>query len=80
MLTAIILLPLLPALALAIPGTTRIAARLVALLTTGLTFAMVVSLTVRLDRDASALQFVDEYSWADTAALNWAARAAATSR
>jgi len=70
--TAIILLPLLAALSLLIPGTTRVASRLVALFATGLTFAMVVSLTVRLDRDAAGLQFVEQHNWSGNNALQWA--------
>ncbi len=72
MVTAIILLPLAAALALAIPDTSRMQARIIALLAAGLSFAMVVSLTVRLDRDAAGLQFVDQHSWVSDAALQWA--------
>jgi len=72
MVTAIILLPLAAALALAIPGTSRPQARMTALLAAGLTLAMVISLTVRLDRDAAGLQFVDRHSWVSEAGLQWA--------
>ena len=67
MVTAIILLPLLAALSLAIPGTSRIQARIIALGAAGLTLAMVVSLTVRLDRDAAGRIWVGLYGaeWAD---------------
>ena len=72
MVTAIILLPLATALFMAVPGVTGRGARVAAVGSAALTFAMVVSLTVRLDRDAAGLQFVDQHSWAAGAALEWA--------
>jgi NADH-quinone oxidoreductase subunit M len=69
--TAIVLVPLLGALAMLVPGAGRTQARITALLAAGLTLAMTISVLARFDRDQGTLQFVDQHGWVPQVGLQW---------
>ncbi len=71
MLSVIVFLPLLGALAVALlPAEGRLRPRVTATLTTLVVFALTVGLFVAFDRDDGGFQFEDRFTWIDAAGFN----------